>query len=86
VNTTRAGISPQGIPELFQVLLAARKTQPSLVQDFFASHPLEESRIAQTQRLIARADPAIEKMLDEDDAGFQEMKRRLAQIGAQPGP
>ena len=80
-NTIRAGVSPEGIPELFRALLAARKSQPSLVQTFFASHPLEESRIEQTQRLVDRMDPAIEKTLDRDEAGFQEMKKRLAEIG-----
>jgi len=79
-NTTRAGISPEGIPELFGVLLAARMAQPGLVQKFFASHPLEESRIDQAQRLIGHVDPAIEKTLDQDEAAFQEMKQRLATI------
>jgi predicted Zn-dependent protease len=83
-NTVRAGISPEGIPELFRVLLVARKAQPNLVQTFFASHPLEESRIAQTQRLVDRVDPAIEKTLDRDEAAFQEMKKRLTATRLHP--
>ena len=79
-NTARADIDPEGIPTLFRVLLAARRQQPGLVQGFFASHPLEEDRITQTQRLVDRIDPAIERTLVRDDAGFQAMKRRLAEL------
>src|SRR3954469_8634478 len=45
VNVTRAGYDPQGIPDLFQVLLKERQYQPTVVEGWFASHPLEESRI-----------------------------------------
>jgi hypothetical protein len=31
----------------------------------------------QTQRLVGRIDPAIERTLERDDAGFAEVKRRL---------
>jgi predicted Zn-dependent protease len=76
-NTTRAGISPEGIPALFRALLAARKTQPGMLQEFFASHPLEEDRIDQTQRLVDRVDPAIERTLERDEQAFRDVKRRL---------
>jgi predicted Zn-dependent protease len=81
-NTTRADIDPEGIPALFRVLLAARQQQPGLVQNFFASHPLEEDRITQTQRLIDRVDPAVERSLVRDDGEFHAMKRRLAELPA----
>lgn len=79
-NSTRADIDPEGIPALFRILLAARRQQPGLVQSFFASHPLEEDRIAQTQRLIDRIDPAIERTLIREDPAFQAIKRRLAEL------
>ncbi|HKW46451.1 MAG TPA: M48 family metalloprotease [Gemmatimonadaceae bacterium] len=79
-NTTRADIDPEGIPALFRVLLSTRQQQPGLVQSFFASHPLEEDRIAQTQRLIDRVDPTIERSLTRDDKKFQVIKRRLAAL------
>lgn len=79
-NTVRAGISPEGIPALFHVLLAARNQQPGIVQTFFASHPLEEDRIDQTQRIVDRVDPAIERTLTRDDEAFQAMKRRLTEL------
>jgi len=76
-NTTRAGIDPEGIPSLFRVLLAAREQQPGLVQTFFASHPLEEDRIGQTQRLVERIDPVVERSLARDEDEFQLVKKRL---------
>ena len=79
-NTTRAGISPEGIPSLFRVLLTARQQQPGIVQTFFASHPLEEDRIDQTQRLVDRIDPAIEKSLTRDEEEFQRVKQRLHEL------
>ena len=51
--TTRAGIDPRGIPEMFQILLDERKTAPSGVEAWFSTHPLEEDRIAATDKLIA---------------------------------
>src|SRR6478752_7121315 len=50
VNVTRAGYDPQGIPDLFQVLLKERQYQPTVVEGWFASHPLEETRIARANQ------------------------------------
>lgn len=76
-NTVRAGISPEGVPALFQVLIAVRKSEPGLVQAFFGSHPVEEDRVAQTQRLVDRVDPVIERTLVRDESEFQGMRARL---------
>jgi len=76
-NTVRAGISPEGVPAMFQALLSMRQREPGLVQTFFGSHPVEEARIAQTQQLVDRVDPAIRNGLARDDAEFQAMKIRL---------
>jgi predicted Zn-dependent protease len=77
-NTVRAGISPEGIPVLFQTLLSMRKAEPGLVQTFFGSHPIEEDRIDQTRRLVDGVGREVEGTLERDDAEFQKIKRRLA--------
>src|ERR671932_751911 len=41
----RAGIDPRGMPEMFQKLLDERKSRPTGVDAWFATHPLEENRI-----------------------------------------
>jgi predicted Zn-dependent protease len=48
-TTIKSGIDPHGIPEMFKILLEERKSNPSAVDAFFASHPLEEDRIAATE-------------------------------------
>jgi len=52
-NTLHVNFDPEGIPALFEVLMEQRKTQPSIVEGWFSTHPLEESRIRQARRLIA---------------------------------
>ena len=83
-NTVRAGISPEGIPAMFETLLAMRKSEPGLVQAFFGSHPVEEDRIATTRRLVGGVDAGIRRTLERDDPDFQAMKIRLASLPRLP--
>ena len=83
-NTVRAGVSPEGIPAMFQTMLSMRTSDPGLVQSFFGSHPVEEDRIATTRRLVASVDPAVRATLARDDAEFQAMKSRLASLPKSP--
>src|SRR5262245_18387778 len=82
-NVVRAGISPKGIPQMFQILIDERQTNPSGVELWFATHPTEESRIADTQRRIAQIDPAILRTLTVDSPRFHDFK---AQVHALPPP
>jgi predicted Zn-dependent protease len=85
-NTVRAGISPNGIPEMFQILIDERQSNPSSVEGWFATHPLEEDRIAATKALIASYDPAILRSLATDSRNFQSFKARLRQLPPSPTP
>ena len=85
-NVARSGISPEGIPDLFRVVLRARERQPDRLQAFFASHPLEENRIAATERMVQAIDPLIRRDLARDDEGYRELKRRLAELPPSPEP
>lgn len=76
-NVIRAQIDPEGIPRLFQLLLQTRPSRPNLVTTFFASHPLEESRLEQTRAIIGRYDPPTLNDLQRDEEGFQSMRKRL---------
>ncbi|MEO7359081.1 MAG: M48 family metallopeptidase [Gemmatimonadaceae bacterium] len=82
--TTRANIDPRGIPGMFQILLNERKSDPSGTEAFFASHPLEESRIADTKAEIAKINPVILKATTSDSPAFQAFKRRLASLPRSP--
>jgi predicted Zn-dependent protease len=76
-NVVRAGISPVGVPSLFDALIAERERQPGLVDAWFGTHPLEESRVVETRRLVASLDPATLNTLVVDSPEFQAIKRRI---------
>ncbi|HVS60757.1 MAG TPA: M48 family metallopeptidase [Gemmatimonadaceae bacterium] len=86
VNVTRAGYDPQGIPDLFQVLLKERQYQPTQVEGWFASHPLEEARIARAKELIAQTKPDSSRPLIVDNPQFQAFKTRVSELPAPPPP
>ena len=44
-----AHISPDGVPEMFRILLDERKSKPAGLDAMFLSHPLEEDRITATR-------------------------------------
>lgn len=77
---TRAGIDPRGMPSMFRILLAERERNPGSVEAWFASHPVEESRIRTTEAEIAKIDPVILRSLTRDTRSFQNFKARLAAL------
>ena len=85
VNTLiKAHLDPGGMPEMFRILLDARKERPDQVAAFFASHPLEEERIAATTAIIARQPPASLRGLTRDSPDFQAFKRRMSSLPEPP--
>lgn len=85
-NVIRAGISPNGIPEMFQILVNERQSNPGGVESWFATHPLEEDRIAETRRIIAQYDPAILRSLALDSRNYQTFKSRVKSLPPSPTP
>ncbi len=83
-NTVRAGISPKGIPEMFQILLNERTRNPGAVEGWFASHPGEEDRIRETEAAIAKIDPAILASLTVNTSNFSAFKARVRALPAPP--
>jgi predicted Zn-dependent protease len=86
VNVTRAGYDPQGIPDLFQVLLKERQYEPTVVDGWFASHPLEEARIQRAKTLIAELNPDPSRRLIVDTPGFHAFKTRVSELPLPPPP
>lgn len=82
----KAGIDPNGIPEMFRILLDERKDHPGAAAAFFATHPLEEKRIAATRELIATYPPAALEGLTRDSQNFHAFKERLASLPPSPEP
>lgn len=84
VNVSRAGYEPKGIPDLFDVLLREREYQPTKVEGWFASHPLEETRIQRAKQLIATLPEAQGKRFLVDSPEFHAFKDRLASLPVPP--
>lgn len=85
-HVVRAGIHPDGIPEMFRILLNERSRNPGAMEAWFATHPLEEDRIEATQKQIAQINPAILRQLRKDSPNFQTFKRRLQSLPPSPEP
>lgn len=69
-----AGYDPRGMVSMFETLLAERRRSPNAVDQFFASHPLTEDRIEDTQARIAEL-PAKSGLVTRDPA-FQNVRQR----------
>ena len=65
---------------MFRILLDTRKTSPGLVDGWFATHPTEEARIADTEGRISQINPAILRTLTEDSQAFHTFKNRVASL------
>ena len=77
-NVLKVNIDPEGIPALFEVLMQQRRTQPTIVDAWFSTHPLEESRIDHSRSLIERAGASRVSGLMQDIPSYAEFKRRVA--------
>jgi beta-barrel assembly-enhancing protease len=76
----RARINPVGIPQMFQKLIEERQRRPEGVEAWFATHPVEEDRVAHTQSMIDRYNAADLRRLTTDTPNFQAFKRRVMSI------
>jgi predicted Zn-dependent protease len=83
-NTVRAGISPEGMVTMFQKLIKERQTRPGAVEGWFATHPLEEDRIADVQKMINQIPQSTLSRLTKDSKNFHDFKNRLASLPAPP--
>lgn len=76
-NVIRAGINPNGIPEMFQILINERQRNPSTVAGWFATHPTEEDRVVETRQLIQSYDARLLRSLTTDTRGYETFKARF---------
>jgi beta-barrel assembly-enhancing protease len=76
----RAGISPQGLPSFFNVLLEEQRRRPSTVEQWFSTHPLTTDRVANTQAMINQVPQAQLRNLRTNSNGFTSMQNRLRSL------
>ncbi|MBA3889460.1 MAG: M48 family metalloprotease, partial [Gemmatimonadaceae bacterium] len=84
VAVMATGISPRGIPTFFETLLQERQRQPTILDDWFASHPLEEDRVRRTQAIIDAMPAERLDALTADVPSFQALKARLRALPPAP--
>ena len=80
----RAGINPNGMPSMFEKLLAERKSRPSGLESWFTDHPLEEARVEATRAQIAQINPAIIRTLTSNTQAFNDFRARVRTLPAPP--
>jgi predicted Zn-dependent protease len=80
----RAGINPNGMPEMFEKLLVERQAKPSGLDAWFTDHPLEEDRIQASRAQVTKVNPAIIRTLTSDTRAFQDFKARVRTLPAPP--
>jgi predicted Zn-dependent protease len=73
----RAGIDPGGLPEMFRRFAEERGRNPGAVEAWFATHPLEEDRIAATLDWIGRYPEAQLGGLRGADTAFEDLQESL---------
>lgn len=83
-NVVAAGISPEGLVTMFQTLINERQKSPGSVDAWFATHPLEEDRIADVQKLINTLTPQQLASLTKDTKNFHTFKDRIASLPPAP--
>jgi predicted Zn-dependent protease len=84
VNVVRAGFDPEGIPALFDALLKQRQYQPTKVEGWFASHPMEEQRIQRAKQLISELPPSASQQLVRDTPAYQDFRSQVSKLPAPP--
>jgi predicted Zn-dependent protease len=80
----KAGIDPGGIPAMFRLLLSERERNPNALEAFFATHPMAEDRIAETEALIATYPASQLRTLRKDEPSFRAFRRRLLALPPPP--
>ncbi|MEO7083407.1 MAG: M48 family metallopeptidase [Gemmatimonadaceae bacterium] len=80
----RAGINPNGMPQMFDKLLAERKVRPSGLDTWFTDHPLEEDRIQASREQISQVNPAIIRTLTTNTPAFDDFRARVRALPPAP--
>ncbi len=78
----RTGIDPEGLLTFFQKLLDMQKRQPSTVEQWFATHPTAQDRIADVRRLLQKYPQSGQ--LQTNSQAFARFKSRMERYPAPP--
>jgi predicted Zn-dependent protease len=84
--TTQASIDPTGITRMFEILEDLQQSEPSKVEQWFASHPAPSERIANSKRMIENNPSArtVARTGRTDLAAFAALQRQLRALPPAP--
>lgn len=80
----RSGYNPHGLPQFFNKLMSEQQRQPSKVEQWFATHPLTEERIQNTNAEIAATPGSNNARLVTDTREFQNFRARVRSLTPVP--
>ena len=86
LGLTRAAIDPSGITHMLQILQRLSQSEPSKVEQWFASHPTDAERVSNVERIIAST-PGAAGMVRTgrtDLSAFNQLQQRLAALPPAP--
>ncbi len=89
VNAISVGVDPDGVPRFFDELMQAREREPGVMDSWFGTHPLEESRVAATRAHIDRLErerPELLRDLIRDSQQYQAFRQRVLSLPPPPPP
>jgi predicted Zn-dependent protease len=80
----KSGYNPHGLPQFFSKLMNEKQRQPSKVEQWFATHPGEQERIANTTAEINATPGANNARLVTDTREFQSFRARVRSLTPAP--
>lgn len=75
-----ARIDPRGLVSMFQKLLAEQNRNPSVVAQWFSTHPTTQDRISATQANLSRLSASQLRNLRTTSSSYNSLKSRLRQL------
>jgi len=79
-----SGIDPTGLVTFFKKLLEERQRRPTVVEQWFSTHPLTEERLARVREQIRQIPESQLRGLTVDSEQYEAMKARLRRYPAPP--
>lgn len=79
-----AGINPNGLVTMFELLVSLQNRSPGLLESWFSTHPTTQDRIEHTRAVIARYPASQLRGLSSSSSGYNSLKSRLRSLPAAP--
>jgi predicted Zn-dependent protease len=79
-----AGYHPEGMATFFEELLREQARQPTVVDQWFSTHPTSEERVRNARQMIQALGPLDESRLARDTPEYQRFRARVRQLGTAP--